>query len=290
MNVLEVPMSAALVPVDLQRAVDQPSSGRLRPTMARDRHLAAAVIFTLCLSCAASGAAEISEIQQRPPAVDCPVNDQPPPAKPQTGLSMAVPLDPRLSAQIAYYSAAHTPGVYAPKGWSCRAWDGSNGSILVVTPTRIAPPYFPLPVITGPGVVVQSSDAEGSGRFHVAIVAAQLFPLVGDEFIARVRQEHLIADSSFNAEPYPDDQVQYLSDRLVQFTTPPNRAGLGTDGMFETSDLAVRGLIILNLEDATNSLTEVRVRLAGGLNSIAAAIVQLETTCIQVHGRCRGFQ
>jgi hypothetical protein len=138
--------------------------------------------------------------------------------------------------------------------------------------------------------MVQSSDAGGSGRFHVAIVAAQLFPLVGDEFIARIRQEHLIPDSSFNAEPYPDDQVQYLSDRFVQFTTPPNRTGLGTGGMFETSDLAVRGLIILNLQDETNSLTEVRVRLPSGLNSVAAAIVQLETTCIQLHGRCRGFQ
>jgi hypothetical protein len=247
-------------------------------------------MFALWLGCSALGAAEIPEIQQRASAVDCPVNDQPPPAKPQTGLSVAPPLDQRPTAQIAYYSAAHTPGVYAPKGWYCRAWDGSNGSILVVTPTRIAPPYFPLPVITGPGVMVQSSDAGGSGRFHVAIVAAQLFPLVGDEFIARIRQEHLIPDSSFNAEPYPDDQVQYLSDRFVQFTTPPNRTGLGTGGMFETSDLAVRGLIILNLQDETNSLTEVRVRLPSGLNSVAAAIVQLETTCIQLHGRCRGFQ
>jgi hypothetical protein len=92
----------------------------------------------------------------------------------------------------------------------------------------IAPPYFPLPVITGPAVMIQSSDAGTSGRFHVASVAARRFPLVGSEFITRVKQEHLISESSFDVEPYPDDQLKYLSDRIVEYSTPPNRTGLGT--------------------------------------------------------------
>jgi hypothetical protein len=37
------------------------------------------------------------------------------------------------------------------------------------------------------------------------------FPLLGRELIERVRQEHLISDASFDAEPYPDDRVGYLS-------------------------------------------------------------------------------
>ena len=203
---------------------------------------------------------------------------------------MPAPVDQRLADQIAYYGATHTPGVYAPKGWYCRGWDGSNGSMLIVTPKRIAPPYYPIPAITGPAVMIQSSSAATSGRFHVAMVAAQLFPLTGGEFIARVRQEQLIPDSSFDAEPHPDDQLQYLSDRLVEFKTPPNRAGLGTDGLFELSDLPVRGLIILNLQDELDSLTEVRVRLPAALNSVAAAVMQLETTCIQRHGGCQGLR
>jgi hypothetical protein len=245
--------------------------------------------LALLLSSCALGSAEIPEIPQRVPLVDCPANDQIGPAKVQTGLSMAAPPDQRLTEQLAYYRAPQTPGVYAPKGWSCRAWNGSNGSILVVTPKRIEPPYFPLPMIAGPAVMIQSWDAGTTGRFHVAIVAAQLFPLVGSEFIARVREEHLISDSSFDAEPYPDDQIHYLSDRFVEFTTAPNRTGLGTDGLFEMSDLPVRGLIILNLQDEVNSLTEVRVRLPAGLNSVAAAIMQLETDCIQRRGGCQGF-
>jgi hypothetical protein len=145
-------------------------------------------------------------------------------------------------------------------------------------------------VITGPAVMIQTSDQATSGRFHVAIVAAQLFPLVGDEFIKGVRQEHLISESSFDVESHPDDQLRYLSDRFVEYTTPANNTGLGTDGLMEMSNLPVRGLTILNLEAEVNSLTEVRVRLPANLSSVAEVIMQLETTCIQVLGRCSGSQ
>jgi hypothetical protein len=222
------------------------------------------------------------------PSVDCPENDQTGTAKaPQ---SMMIALDQQLAAQIAYYSAAHGLGVYAPKSWYCRAWYGSSGSILLVTPQRIAPPYFPLPAIRGSAVMIQSSSGATSGRFHVAIAASRLFSVVGGEFIERVKQEHLISDSSFDAKPYPDDQLQYLSDRLVEYTTPANRTGLGTEGMFEMSNLPVRGLTILNPETEANSLTEVRVRVPPALNSVAAAIVQLETVCLQLQRGCRGPQ
>jgi hypothetical protein len=233
--------------------------------------------------------AAIPEIRQRVATVNCPANDQTVAARLQAGETVSAPVAPPMAEQIAYYKAEHDPGVYAPKGWSCRAWDGANGRSLVVTPKRIEPPYFPLPMITGPAVMIETSDAGTVGRFHVAIVAAQLFPLVGSEFIERVRQEHLISDTSFDAESYPDDRLTYLSDRFVQYTTPPNRTGLGTAGLFEMSDLPVRGLTILNLQSEANSLTEVRVRLPTALNGVAEAIVQLETSCVQLPRACQGL-
>jgi hypothetical protein len=201
-----------------------------------------------------------------------------------------VAIDVSVAQQLAYYRAEHSPGVYAPKGWYCRAWYGSNGSILVVTPKRMEPPYFPLPAISGPAVMIESSDAGDSGRFHVAIVASQLFPLVAGELINRVRQEHLIPDSSFDLEPYPDDHRKYLSDRFVEYTTPANRTGLGTDGMFEMSNLPVRGLTLLNPQAEVNALIEVRVRLPATLNAVAQAIMQLETACVQTPRGCRGLK
>jgi hypothetical protein len=242
------------------------------------------------LACWTMTSAAIAEGQQQVPFVGCSAEGQMGPVKPQAGEAMPVPVEQRVAGQIAYYKAASSLGVFAPRGWSCRAWYGSNGSILVVTPKRIESPYFPLPAISGPAVTIDSSDAGTSGRFHVAIVAAQLFPLVGSEFITSVRQEHLIADSSFDPQPYPDDQLNYLSDRFVEYTTPANHTGLGTDGMLEMSNLPVRGLTILNLATEVNSLTEVRVRLPGGLNAVAQAIVQLEATCVQLPRGCRGLQ
>jgi hypothetical protein len=247
-----------------------------------------AIRILLPLACYAVAAAAIADTPPRVGTIECPTNDQTAGARPLAGETMSAPVAPPVAEQIAYYRAEHNPGVYAPKGWSCRAWDGLNGSALVVTPKRIEPPYFPLPKITGPAVSIETSDAAGSGRFHVAIVAAQLFPLIGSEFITRVRQEHLISDASFDAEVYPDDRLIYLSDRLVQYTTPPNRAGLGTAGMFEMSDLPIRGLTILHLESEANSLVEVRVRLPAALNAVAEAVVQLETTCVQLPRGCRG--
>jgi hypothetical protein len=248
-----------------------------------------AISIALPLACSAIAAAAVPESQPRVITVDCPANDQTGSARLQAGETMSAPVAPPVAGQMAYYRAEHSPGVYAPRGWSCRAWDGSNGSTLVVTPKRIEPPYFPLPTIAGPAVMIQTSDAASTGRFHVAIVAAQLFPLVGDAFITRVRQEHLISDSSFDVESYADDRLVYLSDRFVQYTTAPNRAGLGTAGMFEASDLSVRGLSILNLESEANALIEVRVRLPANLNAVGEAIVQLETTCVQLPRGCRGL-
>jgi hypothetical protein len=242
---------------------------------------------------AAGGIAETAEAQQPAqipvPLVECPCNDQPGPSRPRVGVSMPAPVDGRVAQQLAFYRSLNSPGVYAPRGWQCRGWDGSNGTILVVTPRRLEPPFYPLPVIAGPAVMIQSSDAGSSGRFHVAIVAAQLFALNADEFIAAIRQEHVLSDAAWQAEPDPDDQIQYISDRLVQFITPANRTGLGTDGMFEMSDWAVRGLTILNLERDVNTLTEVRVRLPPAVDAVAATILQLETTCIQLPAGCRGL-
>jgi hypothetical protein len=245
--------------------------------------------LVLLLACTTVGSAELPGTAARVPVVGCLTNDQAGPARLATHQTMAYPGDQRLAEQISYYSAVHSPGVFAPKGWFCRGWYGSNGSTLIVTPQPMAPPYYPLPTITGPAVMIQTSAGGGTGRFHVGIVAAQLFPLVGAEFIARVRQEQVIADSSFDVEPYADDRLQYLSDRLVQFTTPANRTGLGTDGQFEQSDLPVRGLILLNLEDQLNTLTEVRVRLAPALNPVALAVLRLETTCVQRRDGCQGL-
>jgi hypothetical protein len=249
----------------------------------------AACLFLL-LSWTAHSAAAPAPEAPRVPVAACPENEQSGATRVQAAQTMPADVSAAIAAQIAYYRAEGSAGVYAPQRWSCHGWSGSNGSILVVTPKALAPPYFPLPAIMGPAVMIQSSPRESSGRFHVAIVAAQLFPLVGADFIARIRQEHLIPDSSLVAEHDPDDELQYLSDRFVRYTTPANHSGLGTQGMLDVSNLPIHGLTILSLEDAADALTEVRIRLPPAQNPVAAALLQLQTACIQRRGGCRASQ
>jgi len=250
-------------------------------------HLATSV--ALLLACGPIAAAEMPEIQPQARAVGCPVNEQSGPARLLPGELMPAPVEPHAAQQLAYYQAAHSPGVFAPKGWSCRAWYGWSGSVLVVTPKLLQPPYFPLPMITGPAVTIDTSNGSSSGRFHIAIVAQQLFPVFGSAFITRVKQEHLLPNSTFAARLDPDDQLSYLSDRFVEYTTPANRTGVGTDGLLQASDLPIRGLSILTLSGQAD-LTELRVRLPANLNAVAAAVMQLETACVQLPQGCRGLQ
>jgi hypothetical protein len=244
-------------------------------------------LFYTALSAAASAPAP--EIPRVPMAA-CPENEQSGATHTQPAQTMPADVSPAIAAQLAYYRAEGAAGEYAPQRWSCRGWTGSNGTILVVTPKALGPPYFPLPAISGPAIMIQSSPRETSGRFHVAIVAAQLFPLVGAAFIAQVRAERLIPDGSLVAERDSDDELQYLSDRFVQYTTPANHSGLGTQGMLDVSNLPIRGLTILSLEDAADALTEVRIRLPPNLNPLAAVLLQLETACVQRRGGCRADQ
>jgi len=234
--------------------------------------------------------AATAPIPPRAPTMNCVGNDQVESSQMQKGTSVPIPVEQSIADQLAYYKAEHGSGILAPKGWYCRAWNGSNGSFLAVTPKPIPPPYFPLPSIGGPAVTIATWDGESSGRVRVAVVASQLFSVAGSEFVARVRQEHLISDSAFEPESYPDDQLQYLSDRFVEYTTLANRMGLGTDGMLDMSNLPIRGLTILNLVEEANSLIEVRVRLPPNLNSLTEPILSVEASCVQLPKGCRGLQ
>ena len=202
--------------------------------------------------------------------------------------SMAAPGAQSVTAQLNYYRAGPI-GVFAPKGWTCHAWLGTGGNLLLVTPHSLPPPFFPLPAVNGAAVLMQLTDTSESGRFHVAITAARLFPLLGHELVTKVRDEHLISDSSFDVQPYADDRLQYLSDRLLAYTTPARHTGLGTDSMFESSDLPIRGVTIFNPNGEIKSMTELRVRLPEAQRALGDAILDLETRCFQLQQGCRSL-
>lgn len=219
------------------------------------------------------------------PLVNCALNEMPGGAV-VTPQSVTVDLDADLASTLAYYGTPQGPRVFGPRGWSCHAWEGSGGRIVLISPRRLDPPYVPPPTLDGPAVLLQTTDRTESGRFHVAIVAAQLFPVVAAEFIDSIRQEKLISDDAFAAQSFPDDRLRYLSDQFVLYTTPANRTGLGTESLLEVADLPISGLTQLRLSSEGDALTEIRVRLPRGLAAADAAIIDLETRCVQQPKPC----
>ena len=219
-----------------------------------------------------SDGASLSEI----PFVGCPADGQMGPLGMPQGEPQRVAISAKIAHQLAYYEAKQGEGVFAPRGWHCRAWYGSSGSFLIVTPDEIPPPYFPPPEIQGPAVFVSSVDGTTSGRFRVAITAARLFPVSGKKFVDQVRAEHLVPDSSFDVRPFPSDRLQYLNDFELRYVTPGGHEGLGTQGRLAKSDRPVRGWVRFDSDADIARLTEVQLRLPKHLAELADVIMEIE--------------
>lgn len=209
------------------------------------------------------------------PFVGCPADGQMGPLDPPRGHPRRIPVAVRVANELTYYKAKQGAGVFAPRGWKCRGWYGSSGAFLVVTPAAIPRPYLPVPTIDSPAVRVSFADGETSGRFDVAVTAARLFPQSARGFIDRVKAEHVIPDSSFDVKPFPADRLHYLTSTDVEYLTPADRDGLGTEDMLEKSSLPVRGLLLLVPGHGVPSLAHIQVRLPSELKALERVILRL---------------
>ena len=216
------------------------------------------------------------------PFVGCPsmggadMRPRPPPQGGPESLPKQFALD---AAQIAYYRAVDGPGVFAPRGWHCQTWSGSNGSLIIVTPS-VPRPIVPRELVTGSGVIAAESYGGTSGRFEVAAVSARLFPVVMANFVARVKAEGFPVPDFAKIKPYPEDHYTYLTPTMVEFTTPAHDTGIGT-GIFTPSTNPVRGLVSLAAggEGETN-LLQFQLRLSPSEDPMAHALIDLELACL----------
>lgn len=204
------------------------------------------------------------------PAIGCPSDGQtgPEPA-PRRIVAPSVPraLEPRL----AYYRSAAL-GVVAPRGWHCFGLYGSNGAILIVTPERHGARDLlanPAP-LRGPAIQLTLSYGGTSGRFAVAELVARLFPAY--RAFARDVAAEGIGDP-LPAGPYPTDILRRRSATEVDYTTPANRQGLGTESRLAANGDPIRGLAILHPVDDWDAVS-LAVRLPAGQAGLAPAIVE----------------
>jgi hypothetical protein len=190
------------------------------------------------------------------PMVGCPTDGQigPEPA-PKNG-TKHVTLDARAASALAYYRNADI-GVLGPRGWHCLVLAGSNGTTIYVTPEPLdANTMFSgkFKGISGNAIQLSVSLGETSGRFEAAKIMARVFPQ-NRIFVDKVIAEKIEPASDFVFGPYPGDRLTRRSEAMVEYETPANTKGLGTDSRLIPNQSPISGIDFLGEDDSVTSLS-----------------------------------
>lgn len=191
------------------------------------------------------------------PMVGCPTDGQmgPEPA-PKNG-TKHVALDASVASGLAYYQSADI-GVLGPRGWHCLVLEGSNGTTIYVTPERLNANTLlsskKFKGISGDAIQLSVSLGETSGRFEAAKVVARLFPQ-DRAFVDKVIAEKVEPASAYIFGPYPTDRLTRRSAAMVEYETPANTKGLGTDSRLIPNRSPISGMIFLGEDDSVLSLS-----------------------------------
>ncbi len=221
-----------------------------------------------------------SETQQQVAFVGCPADGQADHIEPPTGLPPKVTLDGLSPGQIAFYKGDLAPGAFAPAGWSCHSWYGSDGGTLLITPnvpgSRSGSVW---PETSGPAVELELSDSGASGRFDVAKYGRLFFPTTAAPFIDAWKELFPEIVSEESLKPFRQDSIRVLSGVLAEFQTAPNTNGLGTDRFLRASSDAIDGIAFL--DKSQWNFVMLRVRLAEKSPELKASILRLNKECIE---------
>ncbi len=240
---------------------------------------ASATCFLLCAFIASGAGLPVKHVlateapTERVPFVGCPSDGQQGPTPPPDDAG-STPALPVLAARHLAYYATSDLGVLAPRGWSCFGLVGSSGSSIVVT----AIPHVPEEVfkgnfkLSGPAVQLTNSFAGTSGRFNIARVAARLFP-EKKWFVQLVIDEGIMSRSDFEFAPYPRDRLKRRTSADVEFETPANEDGMGTNSLLTRDGLPIEGVAIL-AEGEEPDLLQLVVRLPDELRRLAPVIIE----------------
>jgi len=208
------------------------------------------------------------------PFVGCPADGQAGPLAPPKGAPRHLPIPANVAAQLAYYQANQGRGVLGPRGWFCFETYGSGGGSLILTPAPHNSSYFfsdHLQSLAGPAIEYNGMEGGTSGRFDVALVAARVFPHFR-WFVKKVIAEDVEPASDFHFGPFPADRLTYKSDHLVEFVTPSNSVGLGTQSWLAKGPGDITGFAWIGGEDTDVMLLS--MRLPPALASLGPIIIQ----------------
>jgi hypothetical protein len=208
------------------------------------------------------------------PFVGCRADGQAGPLDAPLDKSMVLPIAAEAAQRLAYYNSEQGFGVLAPRGWHCFCVYGASGYALYVSPKEIVAANLFSTTWTGfegPAIERAGESGDTSRRFTVARTIARVFPSPRT-FVERVIEEGLEPASAFPFGPYPKEKLNYRSKEMVEYETPANTHGLGTNSRLKKSADPISGVAILLGEPP--DLLLLSVRLPPSLVNLKSAIVQ----------------
>lgn len=221
--------------------------------------------------------AAVAPKSNRIPFIGCPSDGQGGPVEALKGEDKLLPIPPELADKLAYYSSGTNLGAVAPRGWYCFGTYGSDGSSLYISPQPIDTKQLFSDKWAGfadPTIQLSLTNGDTSGRFEVARIIARIFP-AHQAFTKKVIDEGIEPAGSFPSTPYTTDKLLYRNDEIVEFQTPANTDGLGTESRLQKNDDPISGVAILYGEDT--DLLKLAVRLPESKSDLIPVIIrQLE--------------
>lgn len=214
------------------------------------------------------------KLQVSVPFIGCKADGQVGPEEAPNGETKIVSIEPKLADRLAYYKSQRGFGVLAPRGWYCFGTYGSNGDGLFVSPQAIDIAQLFSTTwkgFTGPVIQISQSYGDTPGRFAVASAIARVFPAY-KEFVSKVIKEGIEPADSFPFGPYPKDKLIRKGEKVVEYETPAQTDGFGTDSRLLKNADPIRGVAILIGE--TPDLLRLSVRVPPNLADLTPTIIQ----------------
>lgn len=190
---------------------------------------------------------------------------------PPSARSIVLPLSRPIAKRVAYYESSWWLGVLGPLGWHCVGVYGSSETALYVSPDRIEASnlFSDSHGFTGPSIEI----AAHGRRSDVARTIARIFP-AHREFVESVITEGTLPAGSFPSGPYANDKLIYKTNEVVEYETPANTDGLGTQSRLKKSSDPIRGVEILVGKMPDLAVTSLAVRLSPDQADLISVIIQ----------------
>ena len=204
------------------------------------------------------------------PFVGCGSDGPSDPREAPKGTNTSVPITTKAAQMLASYRSPEGLSVLAPRGWYCLGLYSSGGDSLYVGPQPIDERRIGRSGFAGPIIEFSHTFGTNSRRFDVARIIARVFPAYKSSAY-KLLEGFDSETSSLTFGPYPHDALTYKGKRVVEYKTPAQTDGLGTQSRLKKNGSPIEGIAIL--VGPTPALSLLSVRLPPELVGLASVIV-----------------